>query len=147
MFGPRLGVMPMDFQLDCSDALNVVARQQYVCGSFGVECDPCDALQSAIVVRDIDTCRDLFMDRMDASCGHASGWFIGAHDTRLDVNDEGNLELRSLWEISCSIPAAIEFFLLPTGWQVMLKDLPVVLRKNETATPQPGSYFAAKYGG
>lgn len=136
----------MDFQSDCSDALNIVARQQYVCNSFGVEGVPCDALQTAIVVKDIGACRDFFMDRMDAPGETASGWFIGARDTRLDVNVEGNVELRSLWEISCLIPVAFEFFLLPQGWQVVLARSPVVLRDYEPATPQPGSYFEKKYG-
>jgi hypothetical protein len=145
VLAPTLGVMPMDFAPDCSDALNLVLTQRYVCDSFGVECSWCNAAQSAIVVKDIAACGEVFMNRTEDQHGNISGWFFGASDSKLDVNDPENLELKSLWQLSCEHPESRDFFLLPAEWQVAFEERPVVLRNTNLATARPDSYYAAKY--
>ena len=118
VLAPKFGAMPMEFLPDCSDALNLVLTQKYTCDSFGIECSPCSAVQSAIVVKDLAECKKVFMNRTDDEYGHASGWFFGASDSKLDVNLPGSLELKSLWELSCDYPLARDFFLLPpSAWR------------------------------
>ncbi len=146
VLAPRAGTMPMDFVPDISEALNLILIQRFVCDSFGLDCGFCNALQAAIVVKDLARCRDVFMNRTDGEKGRSSGWFFGGSDSKLDVNVAENLELKSLWELSCQFPMAIDFFLLPQGWQVAFREQPIVLNDFERATPRSGSYYAAKYG-
>lgn len=146
VLAPRAGAMPMDFVPDCSEALNLVLTQRYVCDSFGLDCSPCSAVQTAIVIKDFSECQDVFMNRTDPEKGRSSGWYFGAGDSKLDVNLAENLELKSLWELACQFPLARDFFLLPPGWQVVFEEQPVVLQDFEKAVPGPASYFAKKYG-
>jgi hypothetical protein len=145
ILAPQTGVMPMSFVPDSSDALNLVLTQRYVCDSFGVECGWCNAVQSAIVIKDLADCKEVFMNRTAQEDGRASGWLFGASDTKLDVNDGRNLELKSLWELSCNLPESSDFFLLPQGWQVALEDRPVVLRDFKVASARPNSYYVGRY--
>ena len=144
---PKTGSMPMQFSTDCSDALNLVLTQRYVCDSFGVESDNCHAVQSAIVIKDIAYCKKVFIDHMDDPQANASGWFFGASDSKLDANDPNNLELRSLWQLACEFPRSRDFLLLPVGWQVLFDERPIVFCDHERMTPIVGSYYAEKYGG
>ena len=145
ILGPKTGVMPMCFVTDCSEALNLVMTQRYLCDSFRVECAWCNARQSAVVIKDLADCQKVFMNRTEREKGNASGWFFGASDTKLDVSDSSSLELKSLWQLSCVFPQSREFFLLPQGWQVVFETRPVVLRNFKAAGAQPDSYYVAKY--
>jgi hypothetical protein len=146
VLAPRTGVMPMSFEADSSDALNLVLTQRYVCDSFGVQCGWCNAVQSAIAIKGLEDCKKVFMNRTDKAEGRTSGWFFGAADTKLDANDVHNLELKSLWELSCRLPQSRDFFLLPQGWQVVFEDRPVVLHDLDVASAPPNSYYARRYG-
>jgi hypothetical protein len=145
LLAPKPGAMPMNFVPDSSDALNLVLTQRYVCDSFGVACGSCSAMQSAIVVKDLHRCKKVFMNRTDPENGRVSGWFFGASDSKLDVNDTCNLELKSTWELSCNLPESRDFFLLPQGWQVAFDEGPIVLCDFEPATARPNSYYARRY--
>jgi len=147
VLAPKLGVMPMEFGPDCSDALNLIAVQRYICDSFGVDPSLCSAMQSAIAVKGLADCKDIFINRLDEPNERSSGWFFGAADSKLDANVAENLELKSLWELSCLIPPATEFFLLPPGLQVFFSNSPIVLRDATPISPKEGSYFARKYPG
>ena len=143
--GPKSGVMPIEFTTDCSDALNLVLTQRYVCDSFDANIGWCSAVQSAIVIKDIAQCRQIFMNRMEEQEGNVSGWFFGATDSQLDANDAESLELKSLWELSCDIPASADFFLLPSGWQVSFNERPLVFQGSKFVSARSDSYYAAKY--
>jgi hypothetical protein len=145
VLAPQRGIMPMNFVTDSSDALNLILIQRYMCDSFGVECGWCNAAQSAIVVKDLATCKKIFMNRMEQENGQASGWFFGASDSKLDPKVVHNFELKSLWQLSCELPESRDFFLLPQGWQVVLEDRPVVLRDFKVASALPNSYYLARY--
>ena len=145
VLAPQMGAMPMCFVTDCSDALNLVVTQRYVCDSFGVSCGWCDARQCAIVVKDFASCQKVFMSRTEPESDRMSGWFFGASDSKLDVNDSTNLEMKSLWQLCCELPDSRDFFLLPSGWQVVFQPRPVVLRDFVPARAKPGSYYASKY--
>lgn len=145
ILAPQTGVMPMQFISDCSDALNLILTQRYVCDSFGVECDGCNAVQSALVIKDLRDCKRIFMNRTEQENGRVSGWFFGASDSTLEANDPTNLEFKSLWELSCSIPQSRDFYLLPQGWQVVFEDRPIVLRDFNVPSARPDSYYAARY--
>jgi hypothetical protein len=147
VLAPKPGVMPMQFEPDCSAALNLVLVQKYVCDSFGVNPSLCSAAQSAIAVKDLANCKDIFMNRLEEASERSSGWFFGAADSQLDSDVADNLELKSLWELACHIPAAHEFFLLPPTWQVFFSEPPMVLRDSEPVSPKEGSYFTRKYPG
>ena len=143
---PLHPLMPMEFGDDCSDGLNLMIRQRYVADSFGVATGWCNALQSAIVIKDLDQCTQWFMIRMDNEEGNTSGWFIGAQDSKLDANTAENLELISLWELYCRREEVGEFFLLPVGWQVVFEPAPTILNGYTPVEPLPGSYIATKLG-
>jgi hypothetical protein len=145
ILAPQTGAMPMRFVEDSSDALNLILTQRYVCDSFGVECGWCNAVQSAVVIKDLADCKRVFMNRTEEEDGRASGWIFGASDSKLDANDAHNLELKSLWELSCDLPESQDFFLLPQGWQVALEDRPVVLQDFNVAGARPNSYYVARY--
>jgi hypothetical protein len=145
VLAPQTGVMPMNFVADSSDALNLILTQRYVCDSFSVQCGWCNAAQSAIVIKDLAGCKSIFMNRTEQEDGRTSGWFFGAADSKLDSDDVHNLELKSLWQLSCELPESRDFFLLPQGWQVVFEDRPVVLRDFKVASALPTSYYAARY--
>jgi hypothetical protein len=144
---PELGVMPMQFQADCSNALNMVLGQRYLCDSFQLGYGWCDARQAALTIKGIGESDEIFMNRQGEGKDQDSGWYFGASDNPRDPNDANNLEWRSLWELSCLFPRALEFFLLPPGTQAVLNGPLAVLRDHEPLIAQPESYFAAKYGG
>jgi hypothetical protein len=85
------------------------------------------------------------MNRTERENGRASGWFFGAADSKLDSDDVHNLELKSLWQLSCELPKSKDFFLLPQGRQVVFEDRPVVLRDFKVASALPSSYYAERY--
>lgn len=145
ILAPQAGIMPMRFVTDSSEALNLVLTQRYVCDSFGVECGWCNAVQYAVVIKDLADCQRVFMNRTEQEKDLASGWFFGASDSKLDAKDAHNLEFKSLWELSCDLPESRDFFLLPQGWQVALEDGPVVLQDFKVATARPNSYYVARY--
>ncbi|MFT5128529.1 MAG: hypothetical protein ACI8W8_002140 [Rhodothermales bacterium] len=142
---PELGVMPMQFQANCSNALNMVLGQRYLCDSFGLSYGWCDARQAALCIKGIGECEEVFMNRQGESKDQDSGWYFGASDNPRDPNEPGSLEWRSLWELSCLFPRALEFFLLPPGHQATLHGRLAVLHDFEPLTPKPESYFATKY--
>lgn len=146
IFAPRIGETPMRFMRDCSDALNLILTQRYICDSFGVDYESCNARQSAIVIKDIEDCKEIFMNRTDGEDGSVSGWYFGAQDSKLNVDKAENFDLKSLWELSCLFPETMEFFLLPVGWQVVFEKKPTVLMDFKPSSPQSGSYFEARYG-
>lgn len=144
---PVRGKMPMEFVDDCSDALNLALQQRYVADSFDAECGWCNACQSAIIIKGLESCSQWFMNRTDPEEGTSSGWYVGAEDSKLDPNDPENLELRSLWELYCLRPEMGEFFLLPPGMVVVLDGTPKVLNDAGLVAPLEDSYFAQKYPG
>lgn len=146
ILAPKLGLMPMEFTPDCSEALNLVATQRYICDSFGVEWQGCNARQSVLAIKDIEHCKEIFMTREGNEDQHISGWFFGAQDSQLDANNPDHLEQRSAWELTCLWPQVLEFFLLPSNWQVVFESKPVVLKDYEPVPAQKDSYFAKKYG-
>ena len=135
----------MRFIEDCSDALNLILTQRYVCDSFGLECGWCNAAQSAVVIKDLKACKRVFMNRMEQENGSDSGWFFGASDSSLEVNDPNNLERKSLWELACLLPQSRDFFLLPQSWQVVFEERPVLLHDFKAASAQPNSYYDKRY--
>ncbi|GHB99300.1 immunity protein Imm33 domain-containing protein [Cerasicoccus arenae] len=145
IMAPIIGIAPMTFAPDCSDALNLIFLQRYVCDSFQAGFQICDARQSIIVMKDIENCKELHMARAPNESPHASGWFLGAADSALDAEKPDSLELKSLWDVACLFPQILDFFLLPDGWQVVFKDRPIVLHDYEPANAVPESYFARKY--
>lgn len=143
--GPVPGEMPMRFVPDCSHSLNLMAKQRYICDSFKQQIELCNARQSAIVVKDLASCKHIFMNRAEGENGGASGWFIGAKDSQADSENADDFELKSLWEISCLYPQTIEFFLLPENWQVLLAESPIVLNDYKPAEWLEDSYFDQKF--
>lgn len=142
---PQMGVMPMAFDADCSVALNLVITQSYLCDSFDLPYSFCDARQAALTIKGLGENRQVYMNRQNEADGHDSGWFFGASDNPRDPNDAGNLEWRSLWELTCLFPTSLEFFLLPPGHQVKLDGNPAVMRDLQRLTAKPDSYYAGKY--
>ena len=147
LHGPEAGTMPFRMTRDCSEALTTVMMQKFVNESFGAALTECDACQSAILLKGLDRKDGLFMNRLEAANGSDSGWFIGAQRGDRDVNAPGNLERRSLWEISCLFPESLYFWMLPRSWQVVFADIPVVLADFQVKPALPGSLFALKYAG
>lgn len=142
---PEFGTMPLNFIEDCSHSLNLVLTQKYLIESFDSGYGMCNCMQSAIVIKDIHSCSKIFINRLGEEKESDSGWFFGAQDSELDANDPENLERRSLWELFCSYPSCGDFLLLPSGWQVVFEDRPVVLNDFSPAKFKKASYYAEKY--
>ena len=145
ILSPEFGVMPINFIDDCSDGLNLVVKQKYLVESFVSELSGCNYRQSALVIKDIDKCNNVFMNRLGCEEQSESGWYFGAEDTSLDANNPENLEFISLWELFCRYPLSGDFFLLPAGWQVVLADTPIVLNDFSEAKYQKDSFYEQKY--
>ena len=73
---PVFGKMPMEFDSDLSESLNILIKQRYICDSFEVEMEVCDARQSAIVAVDICDCSEIFINRINEQEDEASGWLL-----------------------------------------------------------------------
>jgi len=144
---PESGKMPFIWNRDCSAGLNTVMMQKFVNDSFGIEQMECHACQSAILLKGLDRKDGMFMNRLDSLNANDSGWFIGAERGNADVNDPENLERKSLWEISCIFPETLLFWMLPSGWQVVFNDIPVVLKDFQVQQAIPGSLYATRYMG
>ena len=142
---PRFHANPMEFIDDCSDSLNLIAQQRYLADSVRTEYGWCHCRQSAVIARDLWSCDEWFMNRTDSESGNASGWFIGSMNTSLDVNDPDNFETISLWELFCRQPRLGDFFLLPQGWQVVVRNQPVIMRDHKPVEPAKGSFYELKY--
>ena len=134
IMAPKFGVYPFEYLEDCSEALNIVARQRFMADSFGVSVGRCTAIQAAITVKDLDECSNWVMTRVGREGDSVSGWSFVAEDSKLDPEVQENLELRSLWDLYSKRPELGEFCLLPQG----MKDGKVV-------TAEEGSYFAQKF--
>ena len=145
ILSPEFGIMPMNFIPDCSESLNLVLTQKYLVESFDAEYGLCNCMQSAIVIKDIDSCKEIFINRLGEEKNSDSGWYFGAQDSSLDSNNVDDLERRSLWELFCTYPIFGDFFLLPSGWQVVIEDSPVVLNGYSLAKYKSDSYYAEKY--
>ncbi len=130
---------------DCSDIINLFAKQRYIADSFKADYGWCSCKQYAVVIKEIGSCKDWFMNRIEPGKPNDSGWFIGAKDTLLDANNPEHLETISLWEIFCQRPQLGDFFLLPFNWQVILQSCPVVLYDCTIVEPLPGSLFERMY--
>lgn len=141
---PELGSVSWRFVDDCSDSLNIVLRQRYICDSFGVDIQQCHARHSAIVPLDLGGCNEIFINRTDEADANASGWFIGAVDSSADPENPEHFELKSLWEISCIYPFITEYLCLPVNWQVFFDDAAIVLNDFAEVDCLPNSYFAQK---
>ncbi|MCA9795118.1 MAG: hypothetical protein KC910_25090 [Candidatus Eremiobacteraeota bacterium] len=144
---PRPKSMPMEFQPDCSDALMLTLTQRYLCDSFGVAASPCNASQAALVVKDLNRCQKVFMNRLGPEEASDSGWYFDSPESQLDANDPDSLEYLSLWELAGRYPLALDFFLLPTDWQVALQAAPTVLQNFKPVAARPNSYYALRYPG
>ncbi|MGE0490428.1 MAG: hypothetical protein AB7S38_14565 [Vulcanimicrobiota bacterium] len=147
ILAPRLGSMPMEFHDDCSRALVLNLTQRYICDSFGVSPSPCNARQAALVVKDLDRCQKVFMNRLGPEEASDSGWYFDSPESQLDANDPDSLEYLSLWELAGRYPLALDFFLLPTDWQVALQAAPTVLQSFKPVAARPNSYYALRYPG
>jgi uncharacterized protein YegJ (DUF2314 family) len=141
---PQLFKTPFEFQPDVSDALNLVLRQRYVCDSFGLEMLMCNFRQTCVCLKGLKPGDSIFMNRTDLAKDHVSGWYVGSNDSELDPNDVDNLELRSLWEITCDFPQVAEFWMLPLNWQVVFEPDPVVLNDFSPVEARQGSYLTAE---
>lgn len=132
---PRVGDPALIYTEDCSEALRLVAMQRKMLERFGPEAALCNCKQTVLIVRDLDQCQTTFIDRLAGEMGDRSGWYIGAHDSKLDVKAPENLKLVSLWTIMSRRPEISPYLLLPTGWQVSFADGAVVMRDREAVQP------------
>jgi hypothetical protein len=143
---PQVGSSPMAFVEDCSTALNLIAAQQYLLDSFGAEACACSCRQTALVVNDLFECETWYIDRLDAGAHGESGWFFGAHESRLDPTDSRNLGVVSLWDLFSHRPYVGPFLQLPPGWQVSFEERPIVHYQHEPVAPYPRSFYTRQYG-
>ncbi|MEM9802495.1 MAG: hypothetical protein AAGA20_19355 [Planctomycetota bacterium] len=136
VLAPTLGRPALLLSEDCSEALRLIARQQALMTRFGLEGSPCNSRQTALVVRDLDSCKSLFIERLAESVDDQSGWYFGAHDTELDVCDPANLANVSIWDVIGKRAEIAPYLLLPPNWQVSFHgEKPIVMRDREPVEP------------
>jgi hypothetical protein len=135
---PRMGAPGLVYVDDCSDALEVLAEQQAILSRFGAEGTLCDCKQTMLVVRDLDDCAAPFMDRLTAPMDGRSGWYVGAHDSKLDVAKPENLKLVPSMALLSRLPELAPYLTLPVGWQVSFLDGPVVMHNRQVIEPRTG---------
>ena len=136
---PRVGAPALLYTEDCSGALRLVAMQRMMLERYGAEAGLCNCKQTVLVVRDLDRCQTTFIDRLAGEVADRSGWYVGAHDSRLDVRRPENLKLVSLWTLMSKRPELAPYLLLPAGWQVSFADGAVVMRDREVVEPVPSA--------
>ncbi|MDC3307566.1 hypothetical protein OAV47_01915 [bacterium] len=132
---PRVGDPALIYVDDCSEALRLVAMQRKMLERFELEAELCNCKQTALVVRDLDHCQTTFIDRLASEVGDRSGWYVGAHDSKLDVTAPENLKLVSLWTLMSRRPEIVPYLLFPAGWQVSFAGSSVVMRGREVVKP------------
>lgn len=109
------------FTPDFSEAERIRFLQTEALERFQVEAEGCTLLQTALVSRSYSPQRaDAFVERQAPSGENDSGWYIGVGKEEKDMNDEGSLEVRSLYELSIADQRMLPLWLLPTGTKVML---------------------------
>ena len=136
---PRVGDPALIYTDDCSEALRLVAMQRKMLERFGPEAGLCNCRQTVLIVRDLDECQTTFIARLAGEMGDRSGWYIGAHDSKLDVGAPENLKLVSLWTIMSRRPEIAPYLLLPTGWQVSFANGAVVMQDRQVVPPVSGA--------
>lgn len=141
---PRIGAPRLVYVDDCSDALNLIAEQKATVAQYGVEGLGSDCRQSALIVRDLDTCAAPFLDRLTAPMDGRSGWYVGAHDSKLDVARPENLKLVPFSELLSRRPELGPFLTLPAGWQVSFLGEPVVMRERKVVEPRQSGVGVAR---
>ena len=141
---PKVGAPSLFYVDDCSEALSLIAAQQSILGKFGLEAADCDCRQTALIVRDLSTCSAPFIDRLSYEMDGRSGWYIGAHDSQLDVMHAENLKLVPVWEILSRRPELGPYLLLPPTWQVSFEGQPVVMRERQVILPHAGRVGVAR---
>ena len=132
---PRVGDPALIYADDCSDALRLVAMQRKMLERFRLDAGLCNCKQTALVVRDLDECQTTFIDRLAGEVGDRSGWYVGAHDSTLDVAAPENLKLVSLWTLMSRRPEIMPYLLFPAGWQVSFAGSSVVMHDREVVEP------------
>ena len=132
---PRVGAPALIHTDDCSEALRLVAMQRKMLERYGAEAELCNCKQTVLIVRDLDRCQTTFIDRLAGEMGDRSGWYVGAHDSQLDVQQPENLKLVSLWSLMSNRPELAPYLLLPTGWQVSFANGAVVMRDRQVVEP------------
>lgn len=65
-----------------------------------------------------------FISRVAAAEEEQSGWYVGIVDDPLDVNDPGNVGIKSLYEISIKDQRLLPYWLLPVGYRVVFEGFP-----------------------
>jgi len=60
-----------------------------------------------------------FLHRMAESEGSSSGWYLGVVDDPLDVDDQANLNIKSLYEIAMRDRRMLPYWLLPPGFRII----------------------------
>ncbi|MCB1049387.1 MAG: hypothetical protein KDC71_02225 [Acidobacteria bacterium] len=145
LWAPKQFSWPIEFEEDCSQAINLVLTQKYLVESFCTEFEWCNLRDNALVLKGFTENSKIFMNRTDRRESNRSGWFFGAADSIRDANDPANLEVMSLWEVLSLFPPAADFLLLPQNWQVLFQHHPTVLQDYEEAKYASDSYFSKKY--
>ncbi len=102
-------------------SLTALRLQKSVAESFGLEeqLDFATQRQTAIACKKLDVDKAIVMSR-DEPDEDASGWFFSCTAKNHDHDDEANLKVETLYELSCEFPRLMPYLALPIGVMILV---------------------------
>ena len=102
-------------------SLTALRLQKSVAESFGLEnqLDFATQRQTGICCKKLDAEKAIVLSRADPD-EDDSGWFFSCTAKNHDHDDEANLKIETLYELSCEFPRLMPYLALPPGVMILL---------------------------
>ncbi|HEY4241715.1 MAG TPA: hypothetical protein VGM88_17960 [Kofleriaceae bacterium] len=102
-------------------SLTQLRLQKSVAESFGLEnqLDFATQRQTAICCKKLDADKAIVLSRDDPD-EDSSGWFFSCTAKNHDHDDEANLKVETLYELSCEFPRLMPYLALPVGVMILV---------------------------
>jgi hypothetical protein len=102
-------------------SLTQLRLQKSVAESFGLEnqLDFATQRQTAICCKKLDVEKAIVMSREEPD-EDSSGWFFSCTAKSHDHDDEANLKVETLYELSCEFPRLMPYLALPVGVMILV---------------------------
>lgn len=102
-------------------SLTALRLQKSVAESFGLEnqLEFATQRQTGICCKKLDNDKPIVLSRADPE-DDDSGWFFSCTSKNHDHDDDENLKVETLYELSCEFPRLMPYLALPAGMMVLL---------------------------
>lgn len=137
------------FSKGVTRALTALRLQKSIAESFGIEdqIEFATQRQTAICCNKLDEGKAIVLSRDDGD-EESSGWFISCTQKNHDHDDDANLKVETLYELTCEFPRLLPYLALPTGVMLMIDGDKIKAEDGEgrRLAIKPGSLLAKMTG-